>query len=324
MEKGNLSMRYKQDMPVIKRILLQKKYDISSYWCQLKEIRQYGIKKTFRLIKENKHISNFDYQLGIVAIIKNEAPYLKEWIEFHKLVGVDIFYLYDNESTDNILDVLKPYIKEGLVKYKLVRGNNQQIAVYNDAVSQYKNKVRWLAVLDADEFIVPVETDNILEIINSLNNSFSQILIGWLVYGSNGFKTKPDGLVIENFKYHANSDFLADYKPIFNPRLVINITFPHWADVVGKTVDENGKRVWGYPFITKRYALPSSKNKIRINHYYSKSLKEFLDKSKRGYADYNGSDRLQRTMDNFAEHDQNSVSDTVMDRFYEELHKKLK
>lgn len=40
-----------------------------------------------------------DY-LSIGAIFKDEAPYLAEWIEFHRLVGVEHFFLYDNLSTD--------------------------------------------------------------------------------------------------------------------------------------------------------------------------------------------------------------------------------
>ena len=35
------------------------------------------------------------HQLSICAIFKNEAKFLKEWIEYHRLVGVDHFYLYD-------------------------------------------------------------------------------------------------------------------------------------------------------------------------------------------------------------------------------------
>src|SRR5947209_4668609 len=39
--------------------------------------------------------------LAICAIFKDEAPYLAEWVTFHRLMGVDRFYLYDNRSTDS-------------------------------------------------------------------------------------------------------------------------------------------------------------------------------------------------------------------------------
>src|SRR5437016_521510 len=55
------------------------------------------------------------YNLSICTIFKNEAPYLKEWIEYHKLVGVDHFYLYNNLSLDAFRRILAPYIKDELV-----------------------------------------------------------------------------------------------------------------------------------------------------------------------------------------------------------------
>ena len=39
-------------------------------------------------------------KIAVCAIFKDEAPYLLEWIAFHKMIGVDLFVLYDNGSTD--------------------------------------------------------------------------------------------------------------------------------------------------------------------------------------------------------------------------------
>ena len=49
------------------------------------------------------------------ALFKNEGRYLREWLEYHRLVGVDYFYLYDNGSRDRSVQVLQPYIREGLI-----------------------------------------------------------------------------------------------------------------------------------------------------------------------------------------------------------------
>jgi hypothetical protein len=43
----------------------------------------------------------YPFYLAMCAIAKNEGRYLQEWIEYHKLLGVEMFYIYDNESTDN-------------------------------------------------------------------------------------------------------------------------------------------------------------------------------------------------------------------------------
>ena len=65
------------------------------------------------------------YYLSIATIFRNEAPYLKEWIEYHLMMGVDHFYLYNNMSEDNYLEVLNPYIEHDIVT--LVDWPNQEI-----------------------------------------------------------------------------------------------------------------------------------------------------------------------------------------------------
>ena len=56
------------------------------------------------------------WDLSICAIFQDETPYLKEWLEFHLMAGVQHFYLYNNNSTDNYLQILLPYIKSGTVE----------------------------------------------------------------------------------------------------------------------------------------------------------------------------------------------------------------
>ena len=53
--------------------------------------------------------------LSVCAIYKNEARYLAEWLEFHLLAGVEHFFLYDNNSTDDHREVLAPYLRAGVV-----------------------------------------------------------------------------------------------------------------------------------------------------------------------------------------------------------------
>lgn len=56
-------------------------------------------------------------RLAICAIFKNEAPWLKEWLVYHRtILKVDRFYLYNNQSTDHYKEILQPFIEEGLVE----------------------------------------------------------------------------------------------------------------------------------------------------------------------------------------------------------------
>ena len=58
------------------------------------------------------NLHSYEYSVAIAAIFKNEAPYLREWVEYHKMIGVEHFWLYNDNSSDNFEEILEPYIEE--------------------------------------------------------------------------------------------------------------------------------------------------------------------------------------------------------------------
>lgn len=125
------------------------------------------------------------YNLSICAIFKNDSSYLKEWIEYHRIFGVDHFYLYNIESSDSYLKVLNPYVEEGLVTLvnwpecsKKSDGENAsrwalstQIPAYENAVTfKAKNETKWLILVDVDEFLVCPEGGSIQDLLSKYDN----------------------------------------------------------------------------------------------------------------------------------------------------------
>ena len=230
--------------------------------------------------------NDWDVELAIVAIVKNEASYIKEWIEYHRLVGVQRFYIYNNESTDNLLEILKPYIDSGIVVYELIPGSAMQIPAYKKAINDYKLKAKYMAFIDADEFIVPKTQDTILGVIKEIEDEYkttvNALALNWKMFGFNGYYNKPEGLVTENYtKCEYPNQHI---KSIINPRLFYETkTTPHhFIPLLGrKTIDEKGCNIYG-PFNDN-----PTYNKIQINHDWSKSYEEYLKKINRGLADSN-------------------------------------
>ena len=91
--------------------------------------------------------------LAFVLIAKNEAPYITEWLDFHIKQGVSHFIIYDNESTDNLREVLRPYIESGTVIYSIITGKIRQLDAYNMALHDYGHKFKYMGFIDADEFV---------------------------------------------------------------------------------------------------------------------------------------------------------------------------
>src|SRR5688572_19091525 len=94
-----------------------------------------------------------DTYLAACMTYANHAPYLREWIEFHTLVGFERFFLYDNGSTDESAEVLAPYVEAGRVEVHLWPGVARQAAAFSDCVARHRDDARWIAFIDVDEFM---------------------------------------------------------------------------------------------------------------------------------------------------------------------------
>ncbi len=250
----------------------------------------------------------FKHTLGVVAIMKNEGPYIKEWLDYHIAAGVDMFYLYDNDSDDNTTEILAPYIKRGIVELTHISGEKRQNDAYIDAIKRHRNDMRWMARIDLDEFIVTPNHDHIMDFINSIPGHFSQIIMTWVCYGNSGHITAPHGLVIENYKHHETH--FHGIKSIANPRMVVRQSNPHQVDVAGFTVDENGRHLGR---INQTNNPPPCK-KIRCNHYVTKSYQEFRDRCLKGGGS-GGREYGMRKLKRFDVLNTNDVYDDVMDRW---------
>lgn len=220
------------------------------------------------------------YAISICTIFKDEAPYIKEWIEFHSMMGVDHFYLYNNGSTDNYLEILQPYIDEGLVTLVDFPGEKMQLKAYCHFYEQFASVTQWVSFLDIDEFICPNTALNIKQWIKSYER-FPIILVYWKMFGTSGLMQHDfNKLVIE--QYHICWDSLYHVGKCF-----INTDYP----IANKTSSFHHEPVVMYPLFGlklkvtavnqfKKAALSElglhrkSKEKtppIQVNHYWSKA-----------------------------------------------------
>ena len=256
-------------------------------------ILRYGLWNALKLKRKiKKNHSSPGVYLAVCAIAKNEGPYFKEWIEWHRDHGVEKFYIYDNESSDDTHEVLEPFVKEGLVEYHYVPGFNQQLAVYDRCLEEHRFDARWIAFIDIDEFIVPVQDKSIPAFLKRFE-SFPAVEINWLIYGSGGAREKTPGGVMERFKRHSRPDHILNrhVKTIVDPRRVFAMIGCHEvARINGHTADSHGE-----PVKQNFRDREPQQDIIRINHYAVKSYEEFMQKRARGRARGKVSKRIRGT-----------------------------
>lgn len=267
--------------------------------------------------------------LAIVCVAKNEGPYLKEWIEYHKIVGVERFYFYDNESDDDTKEILAPYIKDGTVVYHFlpnhpITNQRPQIEAYNDAIFKYRDRVSWMAVIDVDEFIVPIEKNTIQEFLDDYVQ-YPGVVVNWVCFDSNGHETIPTehgGLLTANYTRARKDHNCIDIgqnkahdrlvKSIVNPKLVVNYISAHYAIYYLnlEAVTEAFQKTRG--MTTKSH----SSNKIRINHYITKSRQEYVNKINRNVQGSNAVYQFNEDTLNFKGE---TVEDLVIQKYIPQL-----
>ncbi|MBP3687596.1 MAG: glycosyltransferase family 92 protein [Alphaproteobacteria bacterium] len=261
-----------------------------------------------------RHFQRPAYFLSVAAIMKNEKPYLKEWLEYHRLVGVEHFYLCDNDSTDNTREYLTPYINSGLITYIEMSGKNKQLTCYEKVVSEYKDQTTWLAFIDIDEYMVPLKKHTMTAFLKEFED-VAEVSLHWLNYGDSGAFTRNMGLMTEFFTSHGR--FLNHtVKSIVRPKSVIDFKAfgsNHYVRVNGASVNEYKKPV---NFMLDMHI---SADKARINHYITKSFAEFLYKKGRGHPEGTPID-----FSYYFFHNENEIKDdTTMRRFLPHLKKRM-
>jgi hypothetical protein len=109
---------------------------------------------------------------------------------------------------------------------------------------------------------------------------FAALGIHWVVYGYGDHYKKPQGLVIENYTKSAGPHKLI--KSIVNPRTVVGFDNPHCAIHFWglKGINENGKEIKNPPYENADVSIKDIQ-KIRINHYFTKSYEEFVERTER-------------------------------------------
>ena len=232
-----------------------------------------------------------NYSLAIASVFKNEAHILKEWLDHYIKWGVEHFYLVNDFSTDNYLDILNEYSeKVTLFQNDIVtKQSGRQPMIYNKYFKYITSE--WVAILDLDEFLwSPIYSD----LKNCLNNEYSQIKVDWLHFGSSGFIEQPKS-VVGSFTKRATFDSSKEYysyKSIYKTKELISFGV-HGHTVKGKTIH-------------------SSQDNLIINHYPLQSFNFFMNvKATRGdvnnFFDLTG---RKRNEDYFRKQDINEIEDT--------------
>ena len=249
--------------------------------------------------------------LAVTTLLRNQAPYLVEWVEFHTRMGFDLFIIFDDNSTDESVATLQPYIASGRVvvvhardsfygcshrdpaRNKHLQAPCQRV-VFNYARHQLLRKTVWMGNFDVDEFIwTPRGSISVIpSLLNYRYGGYDRVRIVGSVFGGNNISEPVRTPVISTYTRRARAD------PPFEDGLRFGHKELYRPDRVGGT-DVHSSWCWTCATIT----IPPLAPDLRMNHYQYKSRTEQRDK-----AVQNGNERLE--VDPAVEAVVNEVEDT--------------
>ena len=235
------------------------------------------------------------YYFSVGAIFKNESHSIKEWIEHYLHHGVEHFYLINDNSDDNSVEVIQEYIDKNIVTifnvnepYYLGRQRN----LYNRHILPLIKETKWLLMADIDEYVwspIDIHLPNVLKPAEYLG----QIQIKQKLFGSNGHIIQPSQIVKEFTKRRSLIDDNRKY-------------------IINSSHDFSSLNVHHADFTTKDYINDITKCMLVnpeyfINNHYCCQSQEFWNnvKCSRGDSD----NYLQRTPADFYNYDINEEED---------------
>lgn len=238
----------------------------------------------------------------IVGCMKNEAPYILEWIAYHRAIGVDKFLIYTNgceDGTDEILDRLQ---EMGIVEHRLNddwRGNSpQQFALNRSLKEPVIMAAEWIIHIDVDEFINIRTGNGTLDDLFDAVPDATNVAMTWRLFGHNGVTRLADKFVIDQFdtcapQYCPKPHTVWGFKTMFKNIGAYGKISCHrpnkldekfsdvvkWVNGSGRDITkETAERGWRNSKGTIGYDM------VQLNHYALRSAESFLIKRQRGRA----------------------------------------
>ncbi len=235
----------------------------------------------------------------IISTMKNEGPYILEWIAYHRVIGFKQFLIYTNDCDDSTVKILERLTEMGIVQHEankvLIRGPHKS-ALKAAMTHPMTQAADWILVSDIDEFLnIKVGDGSVQALIDHVPNA-DAIPITWRLFSHDDQVKFADQLFIEHFtdaeRALDNGGFVMRYaKTLFRrldavERLGLHgpmIKKDHEADY--KWFSPNGRQL-GQGDSLFRPATEFGYEAAQMNHYAVRSVDGYLVKRDRGRANH--------------------------------------
>ena len=237
----------------------------------------------------------------VVTCMRNEAPYLLEWIAYHRHIGFTDFLIYSNDCDDGTDDLLDRLAALGVLTHERNRAGGKKSVQWR-ALNRAQNhslmdQVDWIYGADVDEFLCIHAGDGHLRDLFAACPDAQGFALPWRMFGNAGVfdfqdrpvtaqftRAAPQSLLwpwrAVQFKSLYRGDARYDRMGVHRPKLKAGAAHGLWVDGNGDAIIETAGTV--LPTLAPRYGM------AQINHYALGSVENFLVKVARGKPNHSG------------------------------------
>ena len=141
----------------------------------------------------------------IITTMKNEGPFILEWIAYHRAIGVNDFLVYSNDCTDGTDALLDALQARGLIQHRdnpfrsLPDIKPQHAALQAAEGEGIVQDCGWAICMDVDEFINVRIGDGTLAALYAAMGEANMISLTWRLFGNDDIHAYQDRFVTEQF-----------------------------------------------------------------------------------------------------------------------------
>ncbi|MCX7559482.1 glycosyltransferase family 2 protein [Sulfitobacter sp. F26204] len=240
-------------------------------------------------------------RITAVTCVKNEGPFLLEWIAFHRVIGVTDFLFYSNDctdATDRLLDCLEGHDIVAHLPNPATNRTYQMQALKAAKQHQIVKSADWVWVADVDEFLNIHVGDHTIPALIEACSDPQAISVTFQFMANNGVEEYIDAPVIGQFLHSHNpdiwgadtaievktlvrSDFPTEYFGAHRPFHDDAKFKPRWTDGSGRQVPRPFRKAAGRRRI-RAFPARDARLHATLNHYALRSLDSYLVKNDRG------------------------------------------
>lgn len=273
--------------------------------------------------------------VGVACIVKNERNHIGEWLQFHIMQGVTQFAIYDNGSTDDTVEVIRRYSSDvacTVIPWRTftLRADHNfsiQALAYGHALCNFGPRLRWMAFLDADEFLFSPSGETLPEVLASCAH-LPSVAIPWTNFGPNGHRTRPSGLTIENYTECAPHPLLPSQRSLLRFKSIVD---PLEVSAMGSHLfalrkhglvafNERGMKTATYNTSDPAFVAT---DRLRLNHYFTRSYLDIEARIAKGRVSRNGKVREDYLERRLREYTQHTCQDDHILRYVPELKRRM-